>query len=244
MTFTQLFTAAAFAAAASIAAPQASAQSTGSAALSNFQYDLVDLKPGDGIAPTLEVWRSATMASSTLYSDPNGSQAEHTQSLWDKEGRISLTGSTGTAGASLAWGTMDAWARINANSAESETWAVYSFRLSPYTRVVFTNDASVNGAQSFIDGGVNAEAYIASVFFDETSGSMTQQRASLALGGPAARQLSVFAETGASEQFVTLYLGSKASVGSLTSPVPEPASVTLMAGGAALLFVRSRRRRA
>jgi hypothetical protein len=244
MTFNRILTAAAFAAAASIAAPQAFAQSTASAALANFQYDLVDLNPSDGVTPKLDSWRSATMASATLYSDPDGSQAEYTQSLWDKEGTISLTGGAGAGGTTLAWGTMDAWVRMYANSAKSETWAVYSFRLSPYTRVVFKDDASVNGAMAFVGGGVQAEAYMASVFFDETSGNLTQQRVSLTLDDPAPRQLSVFAETGESEQLITLHLGSKASAGSLTSPVPEPASVTLTAAGLALLLAWSRRRRA
>jgi hypothetical protein len=66
----------------------------------------------------------------------------------------------------------------------------------------------------------------------------------LTLDDPAPRQLSVFAETGESEQLITLHLGSKASAGSLTSPVPEPASVTLTAAGLALLLAWSRRRRA
>ena len=221
-----------------IAAP-ASAQSppppsTATASIGSLRYELVDLTPGDGHAPWLEL---EARQGSMLYgiNPPTG----YGRSGWlDEYGEIDLverrnrfTVAVGTERVSVGVSVLDPSVNVLGISQ-------FGFRLSPHTQVVFMADASVDTFSADED----VETYAAAHLYGWLEGE-TQTTASLIRlngNGPDLETLQVTFGSADFSRSGNLNIDS-AAWANLTA-VPEPGQAAMLLLGLSALLTATRLR--
>lgn len=225
--------------------PSAFAQSaaTSSATIENFGYELVDLMPGDGIAPTVELSSGQRRAEASLYSDPDRRPIANARSVDYGTVAVGVAGST--ARSSLAPKTARAEVgAVFASFAEAFAYDTVDFVLSPHARLIFSGDAHV-AVQQNLASNVYARARI----FGEipsspllSTWSQFSSSVESALGDNM-QMLSVAVNSGADETVGHVQLRTDAQAVSRVPPIAEPAPVLMIGAGLGLLtLARSRRR--
>jgi hypothetical protein len=230
--------------AALLLAPSAFAQSaaTSSATIQNFGYELVDLIPDDGIAPSVRLSSGQRRAEANLYSYPDRAPVANAHSVNYASVSVSAAGST--AQSSLApRQAASSVAALTASFSEAFAYDTIDFVLSPHARLIFSGDAHV-AVQQNLESNVFASAKI----FGEIPSSpllstRTQFSSSLESAlGENTQMLSVAVNSGAGEAVGFVQLRTDAQAVSRVPAIPEPPPALMICAGLGLLaFARERR---
>ena len=207
----------------------ARAQTHSSARIDNFRYELIDLDPADNLAPSLTLTLTSLYGESGLYA--GSFSFPITQASTAGFGEIDVGSANGNASAAL---TQDydsgATADALAYSSRSGTRLDLQFTLSPYTRAIFSADASVSAQPqlglTYAEAGLHGE--ITTPFISHGTRFDALYYANL---GDEAGVLSAVANAGADPATGTLSLRTSASSDSLAPPVPEPPALAMLAAG-------------
>jgi hypothetical protein len=234
--------AAAMAVAAMGAASTAAAQSTASASVSNVNYQLVDLNPYDGIAPSITFGGLPAGANVVLYGDIGYTNPVLSDST-SNYGTISVSNASGTSFAELQETSNRSQVQVFSNSGFASSLTEFSFVLSANTRVIFTADASVVGTIDPAGGNVDANAWLQLAFPNEAFTNAQIDRAYLyTTDGDRSGHLLVQLDSAAGLTNGTYAFGTETSASSFAAPVPEPASVAMLLAGLGALAGLQRRR--
>jgi hypothetical protein len=238
-----------FAAAALTAAGPASAQSTASAFVGNLSYQLIDLAPDDGIDPYLTFTGSTTtFAHASLYSDTTFTNViDDSQSSGADFSTANVSNPNGTADSSASPDAVIANTSITGNSGWTLAQGISDFILSPNTRLIFTVTASVDAEPDFTENGLGY-AFAGALLYGEVANDSSDGTTSFSSGTFSLflredRTLSAVVDSQAFETVGWVGIQAQAESLSLASPVPEPASVGMLAAGLGLLSGLARRRR-
>lgn len=227
------------AAAALLSTPLASAASAdGYAGISEFSWTLVDLNPGDGIAPSIKFDVAGGAAwSQRLTVFPWLIDAR------DTFGATQVSAAEGNAASALSETGNMASAHAPAENGIFMAYAMHvaSFELTPYTRIEFsatakvdtTNPGTQTGGYALLEGGlVNAESAEPvsnfKLLLDSKDGSATQAW-NPALSSGAETTIGYFRRD--TMAYVNLV------------PVPEPSTYAMLLAGLGLIGWRARRSR-
>jgi hypothetical protein len=237
-------------AAAAVAALPASAQSTASATVGNLSIQLIDLAPGDGIAPSLTfTGATSTFADAILYADTSFTTvaAEDIASGADNSA-AHVSNASGSADAFASTLSVTAATNMLSNSGFTLAQGTMDFILTPNTRAIFTVTAGVSALPDFTEGGLGSafgSALLYGEIANDTSSGVTSFSSNLvsSLFGEA-RTLSAVIDTQGVEAPGWIGMQAIAESVSLASPVPEPASAGMFAAGLGILSAAARRRKA
>ncbi len=239
--------------------------STASASLSDFHIELVDLAPGDGVAPSLTF---QDVQGGPFVAAESG-RPQHVITDANQGGTAfgaaasSSTQHGASASASLSgdpFGQPGVAASVSSTSTQAGMYGastvqlgdgalVMPFTLSAETRLVITADASASALSTFLDP--HADTW-ASVFLKLTDGS-GQGSVSMdgldveqfAASGPAssdAKHIEISFENLTGASLDGLFFGSIDTYAADISPAPEPANAALMAAALGLFAWRATRR--
>jgi hypothetical protein len=224
-------------------APGAFAQSGASVYFDSYDYQLVDLNPGDGIAPTIEFYSNSISGEARFFDDPySGGTPRDSVSSSNPSGRVNvlidsedayLTGqATQTSGSSLIG--------IGHGSGYMTTDSITGFILAPYTQITFSIHGSVDesngpGSSSFATLAMTGRVYGAN-------------------GNPIDTNRYLFSDDGSSSSTLTVTLASgdvsrygqiefMTTAAAQVLPVPEPGGAAMLMGGLGLMAAFMRRRR-
>jgi hypothetical protein len=236
------------AAAAATALP-ASAQSTASASVGNLSIQLIDLAPGDGIAPSLTFTGTSTaFASATIYLDPTFTDVA-IQDMQIGDDNILAHASTASGVADAFASTLSVTASTNmfSNSGSSLSQSTMDFILTPNTRAIFTITASVDALPDFTEGGLG-DAFASAVLYGEVVNDSSRGATNFSSAMSSTlfgenRTLSAVIDSQGVEATGWLGLQAIAESASLASPVPEPATVGMLVAGLGVLSGAARRRK-
>lgn len=228
--------------------PAAAAQSTSSAEVVQFGYELIDLDPSDSIVPAITV--DSSMHAMSMYR-PWGEGGDHPFQM----DQIFTFGSTSVANpVASASSTFDATSGRTESSFTTPT-AIYqevfgrteyrlTFTLTPMTAIRFTALASVDAAQEGSDVYSYAGAAMIGTLFDLTLDQWSFAEVLNTDGGPDSRSLFGYMETGDTvrQGYVSLDINAM-SYGRLPPPVPvpEPSTWALLLCGLGLIAWRATR---
>lgn len=223
-----------------LAGAPALAQQSAEVSASHFGYHLVDLAPGDGIAPQLAWTGDTYLAYASVY-DAQANQIDGVQ--------IDTAGSSGFAD-DYAAARVDAQsdaAHIRLDLASGYGYASanrgFHFTLSPHTQVVFDLDADLWASADPAAGSLpTALAELYGSLHGIGDGDWTFNTRAQVDGGSQHGQLAVAAVS--QDAWVDGYVAysAYAVAESQALPVPEPAPAALLAGGLGLLAAYMRRR--
>lgn len=240
-----------------VPALSASATTTASATavLSNMQLQLIDLAPDDGIPPSI------TFTPGTTFGQAVAGTENHYQELPDPfaENSESTTNSQGTATASLVGDPRGAGATIttgataigDTSTTQNEAYGYVffgetGFTLSPHTEVEFAGTATVTADVSNVPKS-RADASVAFNFFSGAGDSRTALTIEAdALPGQnhvSATQFLPATFTNNTDAALDVLFGAGVTATAVLNAVPEPPSGLLLAIGAALVLLWSRRTR-
>jgi hypothetical protein len=231
--------------AALLLSPSAFAQSaaTSSATIENFGYQLVDLIPDDGIAPSVQLSSGQRRAEANLYSDPVRSPIANAHSLDYASVTVSAAGSMARSSLAPQQAHSDV-AAVTATYSEAFAYDTIDFVLSPHARLIFSGDAHV-AVQQNLDSNVYANAKI----FGEIPSSpllSTGLRFSSSLEsalGENTQMLSVVVNSGADEAVGYVQLRTDAQAVSRVPAIPEPPPALMIGAGLGLLTLARHLRR-
>jgi hypothetical protein len=236
-------------AAAAVAALPASAQSTASASVGNLNIQLIDLAPGDGIAPSLSFTGATTaFANAIIYADTTFTDvAQQDIELGDDNIPASASNASGTANAFASTLSVTAATNMLSNSGWTLAQGTMDFILTPNTRAIFTVTASVSALPDFTEGGLGsafASALLYGEIVNSTSNGVTNFSSNVisSLFGEQ-RTLSAVIDSQGVETTGWVGIQAMAESMSLASPVPEPATVGMLAAGLGILSGAARRRK-
>jgi len=233
------------------AAVPASAQSIAGAFVGNLSYQLIDLAPDDGIDPSITfTGATSSFAASFLFSDPffTNVSATSTASGTDTSDAF-LSTSDGIAIAVGSPFAVSASTTMFSNSGATLAQSTMDFILSPNTRVIFTVTASVNALHDFTEGGLGT-ALASGVLYGQISNSSSAGITDFSSSVFSTlfaedRTLSAVVDSQGLEATGWLGMQAAAQSSSFAAPVPEPASLGMLAAGLGMLtgLGRLRRRR-
>ena len=218
----------------------ASAQQMLSVNFDLFKYQLVDLTPGDGIAPGISFYDSALTASAFSYDSPYGYGVPRTSITNTANSSISFTshdsGSTLITGVSPTDGL--ALLYIRQGSANLTTSSLTGFTLAPNTQVTI----EIRGILSELNGpGVNSSGSLTAIGRLYPNGGMTEYAKSLSTdAGEEYGMLSLVLGSGANA--VNGSVEFRSELWAQVTPVPEPATTAMLIGGLGLVGALARRR--
>lgn len=224
-----------------LAAGAAQGQAHSSASLGNFGYELIDLDPADGVAPSLTLTLTDIYGETDLYL--GSFSYPTTQATTNTFGKIHVENAYGSGSAALASDySSNSAVDAAAYSARSGTRLDLQFDLSPRTRVIFSADAAVSAqpvhgftyAEAGLHGDVTTPFISHGTRFDAVDYTYL---------GDESGQLSAVANAGDAAITGTLSIRTSASSESFTPPVPEPPAVAMLGGGLVLVAGAVRRRR-
>jgi hypothetical protein len=224
------------------AASTAAAQSTASASVTNVNYQLIDLNPYDGIAPSITFGGLPAAANVVLYGDPGYTNPVLSDSILNY-GTVSINNASGTAFAEIQETSNRSQVQVFSNSGFATSLTEFSFVLSANTRLIFTADASVTGTIDPAGGNVDATAWLQLGFPNEDGTNGQFNRSYLyTTDGDRSGHLLALLDSGAGLTNGTYAFGTESSASSLAAPIPEPASVAMLLAGLGALAGLQRRR--
>ena len=199
-----------------------------SASIANFQYQLFDLDPNDGIAPSIR-FDLLPSPKASLYRDPYWmslaaqNQNRDYQPVTLSHGRDTVSGRVEPDGASLGVSLRDGSAYVDMEQ-------IASYSLSPNTRFVFSADAAVNSSAA---PGAYAYAWsgLSGMIMPTPDSVISFEGGALESGEG---MVSVGAASGAVPASGVVFIGAHAHVSSI-NPIPEPGRAALLAAGLMLL---------
>ena len=228
------------------------------AVLSDMQLRLVDLAPDDGIAPAITFTPGTTFIQAiaggqNLYQDLPDPFSAGAESLANGQGTAtaSLAGDVHGAGATITI-TTGATAAGDSGAAPNETDAFVffgetGFTLSPHTEVEFIGAATVAADVADVPR-TRADASVAFNFFSTAGDARTALTVEAnALPGQdhvGATQFLTASFANNTDATLDVLFGAGVTATAVTNAVPEPPTGLLLAIGAALAWVSSRRTRA
>jgi hypothetical protein len=250
MRLQQTLAAIGIAAAAATALP-AGAQSTASATVGNLNIQLIDLAPGDGIAPSLTfTGTSNTFANAILYSDTTFTNiALEDSSVGTDNSPAHASNGSGNADAFASTLSVSATTNMFSNSGWTLAQGTMDFILSPNTRAIFTVIASVSALPDFTEGGLGA-AFGSALLYGEVTNDASSGVTSFSSNMISSlfneqRTLSAVIDSQGVE--ASGWIGMQAMAESMSlapvSSVPEPATVGMLAAGLGVLSGAARRRK-
>lgn len=229
--------------------------STAQASLSGYSYELIDLDPNDGIAPSITF--SNVLQGAVVSVTPTGGQTtENTQ--WSENG-APVSAQLGQPGAdAAAWFSVD---ELKATSTADNAGYYHAiagwdadYTLSAHTKLVVTGQAA---GSLDVDGTVTQQVALAmvSVLFRAPAQSPHDDPSNLASYSRSVLSLDPASGTSFDEAFEVVLVNDSASALSATmsvvarstaagvSPIPEPATYLMLGAGLALTGAMARRRR-
>jgi hypothetical protein len=218
-------------------APPAAGQSaaTSTATIDNFGYQLIDLAPGDGIAPSVRLSSGERHAEANLYSYPERVPIVSAHGVNYSTVAVSAGGSTARASLAALQPSSDV-AAVTAIFSEAYAYDTLDFVLSPHARLIFSGDAHV-AVQQNLASNVFASAKI----FGEipsspllSTGSQFSSMLQSALGENA-QMLSVVVNSGVDELTGYVQVRTDAQAVSRVPAIPEPPRALLLCAGLGLL---------
>jgi hypothetical protein len=231
--------------AALLLAPPAFAQdaATATSTIGNFGYELVDLLPNDGIAPSVQLSSGQRRSEANLLSYPNRAPVAQAHSLDYASVEVNANGSTARSTLAPSQARTDVSA-VTAMYSEGFAYDTINFVLSPHARLIFSGDAHINVQQN-LDSNVYASAKI----FGEIPGSpflSTRAQFSSSIEsalGENEQMLSVAVNSGAEETAGYVQFRTDAGAVSRVPAIPEPSPALMLCAGLGLLAVARGRRR-
>lgn len=224
------------------AASTAAAQSTASASINNVNYQLIDLNPYDGIAPSITFGGLPAAANVVLYGDTGYSIPVLSDGSLTY-GPISISNASGSAFAEIQEASGASRVEIFSNSGFGASLTEFSFVLSPNTRLIFTGDASVSAVTDPAGGNASATAYLQVGFSNEGGTTDVFNRSTLlSTDGDRSGHLLALIDSGAMAMNGTYAFATDSEASSLAAPIPEPASVGMLLAGLGVLAGLQRRR--
>lgn len=231
--------------AALLLAPSAFAQSaaTSSATIQNFGYELIDLSPGDGIAPSVQISSGQRRSEANIFSYPERNPIANSRTLDYGSVTVSAAGSTAQSSLAPELARSEVAAQM-ASFAEAFAYDTFDFVLSPHARLIFSGDAHV-AVQQNLASNVYARAKI----FGEIPSSpllstWTQFSSSVESAlGENTQMLSVAVNSGADEAIGYVQLRTDAQAVTSVPAIVEPPPVLMIFAGLALLTLARERRR-
>lgn len=226
-----------------VAIPAMAGNATASIDIQTLSWELIDLNPGDGLAPSVSFFDQKYHGSITYngwFDYRYGETVDGVTQLTFPRGSSTVSAKNQALSASLTMGAQAPDNRLDADGTYDT-----GFYLSPYTGIIFKAATSIELNSSdpvyvstlgmltgrFHSNGVNARAL---EFSDRIERSDD---------GPYSYTLSGFAhaEEGGGTGYLQLYAAIRGD--DTTSPVPEPASVAMLLAGLAVVGGRTLRRR-
>jgi hypothetical protein len=222
---------------------QAQALATASASIDNFSYELIDLTPNDGIAPSATFTDGQRRAEALLYDEPVHVPVATARSL--DYGSAKVENADGMAESFLA--PRQARAAVGAgNYSSSQAFAfdTIDFVLSPHARLIFSGDARVDVQQNlqsnvFANAKISGEIPSSPILSTRSPFSSSLESAL----GSNQRTLSVVVNSADDETIGFVELRAQAEAISRIPPVPQPPQVLMALGGLGLLAASRMRRR-
>lgn len=215
--------------------------STATATLANFHYTLIDLAPGDNLAPWLRLSDQTGDLSAGIYYDA-GEYFVDTAERASGHGSLALAHrgnrAAGMADAAGVHATVD----MQDRSGYAYMASIFSFSLSPWTRVVFFGDASTETELALDAQRSWAIAGLSGVFEDAFAGeSALYSTLETSASGRSSAQLAVSGDALGGGAGGHLVLFANTLAWASAAPVPEPAAAALL--GAGLIMVAGAVRR-
>ncbi len=219
----------------------AHAEATATASLTSFSYQLIDLDPADGIAPSLTLSGQNLIVSAAGFPDDSGDSDPSSTLL--VPGTASVNMYYGSA--SSTFGTDGSFATATASNHEAMAVSIsrWNFSLSAHTTVIFT---AIGSASANYEGNMRAfgdAAIFAQYRISPDVGYTTLQDDVFISSGNGGRPLSLSISSSDTELAGIVGNAASAEAYSLT-PVPEPESYAMLLAGVAVLACCGRRRKA
>lgn len=231
--------------AAVLVTPSAFAQSasTSVATIQNFNYELVDLMPSDGIAPSVELSSGQRSAEAYLFSYPDGALIANARTLDYGSAEVSVAGNTAQSSLSPQAARSEVGAVI-ATFADAVTFDRIDFVLSPHARLIFSGDAHV-AVQQNVAGNVYARAMIlGEIPSSPLLNTFTQFSSSVESAlGENSQMLSVAVNSGVEEAVGYVELNTTAQATSSVPAIAEPSAALMICAGLGLLTLARECRR-
>lgn len=215
------------------ASSHAAAQASSSASISDFDYEIIDLLPDDGVAPSISLTPTRIVGESILYLQTFS--VPLTEATTSTFGGLGVENAYGSAGAALAPDyAASSSADAQAYSSRAGTWVELAFVLSPNTRVIFSANGSVNALPA--NGYSSTEASLNGEITTPFISHGTRFGASVySMLGEESGLLSAVANSDAEELAGTLSIRTSAWAESYVPPIPEPGQAAMLLAGLALL---------
>jgi len=205
-----------------------------SASLSHFTYSLVDLAPGDGVAPAITFGDRGTLLEAYVWQTQDGVQAALLDGgAQNHDGTLVANGQSGASLAAVHNDEAMSWAQAGLDvSANGFADFLTYYTLSPHTELILSWLAEVDTTISSANRGV-AETHLRATISQSVDGNYTETMSSLRSSagvGDAAQTMSLQVRTGenAARGFYTGDTWSQA-----VALVPEPQQWAMWLAGLA-----------
>lgn len=228
------------------AAPTSHAESIANAQLSGFTFTLIDLDPGDGIAPSLTLTNPSYWIAAAAYPDSSG--PPNTVDIINHPGGASVTDSTGGTTSLYVDTLAFSFTHVSGTSPRfsADTIVQWDFALTPHTAAVIMGYGSISSLQT-TDAVVNAYAAVfasyktnpADLYESYFDDSLYSYR-----GPQQSKVLNITVIAGNAELDGRLGFSTSTSGQSLAAPVPEPETYAMFLGGMVVVAFARRRSKA